>query len=105
MSVDVHLWLYLYLSLCVRVCTVCSRLQVTLVDHNRLASSQTFLKPCVTSVIDHHAMENVFPEAMCTIKLIGSCSSLVANFGQITEGKSEGGNKAHNLVRFVFPTG
>jgi len=54
--------------------------QVTLVDHNRLSSSQQFLAPLVTEVVDHHLDETAkLPNLkQSNIQTVGSACSLIA---------------------------
>ncbi|XP_028985405.1 exopolyphosphatase PRUNE1 [Betta splendens] len=55
-----------------------SRLQLTLVDHNVLPSSDSDLEGAVVEVIDHHLQERE-PTSSCpvTIEMVGSCATLV----------------------------
>ncbi|MDA3938842.1 MAG: DHH family phosphoesterase [Spirochaetia bacterium] len=54
-------------------------LKLVLVDHNKLASSQTGLERLITGIIDHHADEAAYPPAAVTdIKPVGSCATIVA---------------------------
>ncbi|KAM3873562.1 exopolyphosphatase PRUNE1 [Diretmus argenteus] len=54
------------------------RLQLTLVDHNVLPSSDSDLEEAVVEVIDHHLLERK-PSASClvTVETVGSCATLV----------------------------
>ncbi|XP_034029624.1 exopolyphosphatase PRUNE1 isoform X2 [Thalassophryne amazonica] len=54
------------------------RLQLTLVDHNVLPSSDNNLEEAVVEVIDHHQLERK-PSASCpvTVEMVGSCTTLV----------------------------
>ncbi|XP_028280881.1 exopolyphosphatase PRUNE1-like [Parambassis ranga] len=54
------------------------RLQLTLVDHNILPSSDSDLEGAVVEVIDHHLLERE-PSASCpvTVETVGSCATLV----------------------------
>jgi exopolyphosphatase len=56
------------------------QLRLTLVDHNRLSPSQTFLKDSVVEIIDHHCVEeHRFPQLeRCIIEPVGSAATLVA---------------------------
>ncbi|EGD73112.1 hypothetical protein PTSG_04826 [Salpingoeca rosetta] len=65
-------------------------LDVTLVDHNRLAGHQTFLQPFVTHIVDHHVDEHDFDPSVSTIEMIGSCSSLVARQYTVNLDRSKG---------------
>jgi exopolyphosphatase len=60
------------------------KMSVTLVDHNRLASSQQFLSHCIEAIVDHHMDEKLhvnedrpYPR---DIRTIGSCSTLIAEY-------------------------
>ncbi|KAM4735319.1 exopolyphosphatase PRUNE1 [Anableps anableps] len=54
------------------------RLQLTLVDHNVLPSSDTDLEGAVVEVLDHHRPERK-PSPTCpvTVEMVGSCATLV----------------------------
>ncbi|KAK6523825.1 Exopolyphosphatase [Arthrobotrys megalospora] len=54
---------------------------ITLVDHNVLQPPLApHFSPSVTSLIDHHVDENMYPNAAPrTIRPVGSCASLIAN--------------------------
>lgn len=54
------------------------RLQLTLVDHNVLPSSDSDLEEAVVEVIDHHLQERE-PSPTCpvTVETVGSCATLV----------------------------
>lgn len=54
------------------------RLQLTLVDHNVLPSSDSDLEGAVVEVIDHHQQERE-PSTSClvTVEMVGSCTTLV----------------------------
>ncbi|POR03629.1 hypothetical protein AU468_05120 [Alkalispirochaeta sphaeroplastigenens] len=55
------------------------RLELTLVDHNRLAGHQSELAEAVRGVVDHHADEGLFQDApVRLIEPTGSASTLVA---------------------------
>jgi exopolyphosphatase len=56
------------------------QLRLTLVDHNLLSPSQTFLKDSVVEIIDHHYVEeHQFPQlARRIIEPVGSTATLVA---------------------------
>jgi exopolyphosphatase len=54
-------------------------LQVTLVDHNELPPSQSFLKDSVVEIIDHHADGQEFPSLKRrNVQWVGSSATLVA---------------------------
>ncbi|XP_018424340.1 PREDICTED: protein prune homolog [Nanorana parkeri] len=55
------------------------QLSLSLVDHNVLPRSDSFMEDVVTQVIDHHILERR-PSASCpvTLELVGSCTTLVA---------------------------
>lgn len=54
------------------------RLQLTLVDHNVLPSSDRNLEGAVVEVIDHHLQEREpSPSCPVTVEMVGSCASLV----------------------------
>jgi len=54
-------------------------LKLILVDHNKLASSQTGLETVITGIIDHHADEESYPPATVTdIRPVGSAATIVA---------------------------
>eukprot|EP00128_Syssomonas_multiformis_P015604 Colp12_sorted_trinity150504_noHs@8783 len=53
-------------------------LEITLVDHNALATKQKFLEPCVKAIIDHHVDEHKYSSAQRNIAMIGSCATLVS---------------------------
>ncbi len=56
-----------------------SNLKLVLVDHNKLASSQTGLETVITGILDHHADEESYPPAAVTdIRPVGSCATIVA---------------------------
>ena len=56
-----------------------SNLKLILVDHNKLAASQTGLETVITGIIDHHADEEAYPPATVTdIRPVGSCATIVA---------------------------
>jgi len=58
-----------------------ANLTLTLVDHNRLASTQEDLAPYVIGIIDHHADEKLYAAtttALRVIQPVGSASTLVA---------------------------
>ncbi|CAH2327147.1 prune homolog [Pelobates cultripes] len=55
------------------------QLVLTLVDHNVLPSSDSFMEDVVASVIDHHTLERKpTPSCRVTSQLVGSCATLVA---------------------------
>ena len=54
-------------------------LKLVLIDHNKLASSQTGLQEQVTAILDHHADEKSYPSSAVTdIKPVGSAATIVA---------------------------
>lgn len=56
------------------------KLSVTLVDHNRLSSSQAFLEDSVEAIVDHHLDEHLYDEKKMSprvIQPVGSCCSLI----------------------------
>ncbi|TNN31946.1 Protein prune [Liparis tanakae] len=54
------------------------RLRLTLVDHNVLPSSDSFLEAAVVEVIDHHLLErDSSPSCPVTVETVGSCATLV----------------------------
>lgn len=55
------------------------QLSLSLVDHNVLPRSDSYMEDVVTEVIDHHLLERR-PSANCrvTVELVGSCTTLVA---------------------------
>jgi len=56
-----------------------SNLKLILVDHNKLASSQTGLETVITGILDHHADEEAYPPAAVTdIRPVGSAATIVA---------------------------
>lgn len=56
-----------------------SNLKLILVDHNKLASSQTSLETVITGILDHHADEESYPPAAVTdIRPVGSAATIVA---------------------------
>ena len=56
-----------------------NRLRLTLVDHNKLASSQSRHQELVEAIIDHHKDEGLYPQiASRTIESVGSAASLIA---------------------------
>ncbi len=56
-----------------------SNLKLILVDHNKLASSQTGLETVVVGILDHHADEESYPPAAVTdIRPVGSAATLVS---------------------------
>jgi len=54
------------------------RLDLILVDHNRLSAHQEKYEKSVTEVIDHHQDEKKCTSAKKAIEMVGSCTSLVA---------------------------
>ncbi|SIQ62924.1 exopolyphosphatase [Alkalispirochaeta americana] len=55
------------------------RLELTLVDHNRLAGNQSDLADAVREIVDHHADEGLFSDALVRlIEPTGSAATLVA---------------------------
>jgi inorganic pyrophosphatase/exopolyphosphatase len=56
--------------------------RVTLVDHNALAPSMSFLAPAVHAIVDHHVDEKLYldivPDERRHIEMVGSCCSLIA---------------------------
>mmetsp|Transcript_9014 Transcript_9014/g.12400 ORF Transcript_9014/g.12400 Transcript_9014/m.12400 type:complete len:310 (-) Transcript_9014:148-1077(-) len=63
--------------------TLCEKkhANIVLVDHNKLANSQSFLAPYVVGIIDHHKDEQQYVSSckFRQIEVIGSCCSLVAH--------------------------
>ncbi|MCK5675184.1 MAG: DHH family phosphoesterase, partial [Spirochaetales bacterium] len=56
-----------------------SNLKLILVDHNKLASSQTGLETVITGILDHHADEESYPPGAVTdIRPVGSAATIVA---------------------------
>ena len=56
-----------------------NRLHLTLVDHNKLASSQSRYQELVEAIIDHHEDEGLYPQiASRTIESVGSAASLIS---------------------------
>lgn len=56
-----------------------ARLELSLVDHNRLSTSQRGLAGSVRRVVDHHDPESALPNVVSsTIEPVGSCATLVA---------------------------
>ncbi|KAM5129451.1 exopolyphosphatase PRUNE1 [Mantella aurantiaca] len=55
------------------------QLSLSLVDHNVLPRSDSYMEDVVTEVIDHHVLERK-PSTNCrvTVELVGSCTTLVA---------------------------
>uniref|UniRef100_A0A3Q3WDY4 DHHA2 domain-containing protein n=1 Tax=Mola mola TaxID=94237 RepID=A0A3Q3WDY4_MOLML len=54
------------------------RLRLTLVDHNILSSSDSYLEEAVVEVIDHHLLEREpSPSCPVTVETVGSCATLV----------------------------
>ncbi|XP_013884000.1 exopolyphosphatase PRUNE1 isoform X2 [Austrofundulus limnaeus] len=54
------------------------RLQLTLVDHNVLPSSDRDLEGAVVQVIDHHHLErSPSPSCLLTVEMVGSCATLI----------------------------
>lgn len=54
------------------------RLQMTLVDHNVLPSSDSDLEGAVVEVIDHHLLEREpSPSCPVTVEMVGSCATLI----------------------------
>ena len=54
------------------------RLDLVLVDHNRLGKAFAAFADAVSAIVDHHADERLFPHAQQTIEGVGSCATLVA---------------------------
>jgi exopolyphosphatase len=55
------------------------RLRLTLVDHNKLAASQSRHQDSVEAIFDHHEDEGLYPWTKSrTIQLVGSTASLIA---------------------------
>mmetsp|Transcript_18718 Transcript_18718/g.29741 ORF Transcript_18718/g.29741 Transcript_18718/m.29741 type:complete len:394 (-) Transcript_18718:86-1267(-) len=63
--------------------TLCEKkhANVVLVDHNKLANSQSFLAPYVVGIIDHHKDDQQYVSSckFRQIETVGSCCSLVAH--------------------------
>ena len=75
------------------------RLELTLIDHNDLAPSQSYLKNAVVEIIDHHVDEKQFLNiAHRLIEPVGSCATLVAEC--ILETAPE--LLDEHLVKFLF---
>ena len=56
-----------------------NNIKLILVDHNKLASSQTGLETVISGIIDHHADEKSYPAAVVTdIRPVGSAATIVA---------------------------
>lgn len=56
-------------------------LKLILVDHNKLAYSQSGLVNCIDTILDHHADENFYPDSAVTdIRPVGSASTIIAEF-------------------------
>jgi exopolyphosphatase len=54
-------------------------LKLVLVDHNKLASSQSGLEKSVSSILDHHADEKSYPSSALTdIRPVGSTATIIA---------------------------
>eukprot|EP00850_Spirogloea_muscicola_P014812 SM000109S14126 [mRNA] locus=s109:47652:51026:+ [translate_table: standard] len=55
------------------------RLQLVMVDHNRLAAHQEGLQDSIVEIVDHHAPEELYPwMTNRSIHQVGSCSTLIA---------------------------
>jgi len=54
------------------------KLELVLVDHNKLASNQSNLERSVVEIIDHHKDEQLYPKATRIIEPVGSAATLVA---------------------------
>eukprot|EP00850_Spirogloea_muscicola_P022182 SM000281S10750 [mRNA] locus=s281:76098:79327:- [translate_table: standard] len=55
------------------------RLQLVMVDHNRLAAHQEGLQDSIVEIVDHHAPEELYPWITSrNIHQVGSCSTLIA---------------------------
>jgi exopolyphosphatase len=66
-------------SVDLKICGAGGRLQVTLVDHNELPPSHTYLNDAVVEIIDHHADGPEFPNIRRRIvQPVGSSATLVA---------------------------
>ncbi len=75
------------------------RLELTLIDHNDLTPSQSYLKNAVVEIIDHHVDEKQFLNiAHRVIEPVGSCATLVAE--QILDTAPELLDK--HLIKFLF---
>lgn len=56
-------------------------LNLVLVDHNKLASSQEDYKDTISSILDHHADEKSYPSSTVTdIRPVGSAATIIAEF-------------------------
>jgi len=56
------------------------RLQLSLIDHNKLGTRQAAYTDTVKSIIDHHADEGLYPDARPRIiEAVGSCATLIAD--------------------------
>ena len=64
------------------------RLEVTLLDHNRLSEATAFLKGTVVRILDHHRDEGCYSggAVQSTIVPVGSCATLVAAEGTSPRG-------------------
>ncbi|MCK5674656.1 MAG: DHH family phosphoesterase, partial [Spirochaetales bacterium] len=54
-------------------------LKLVLVDHNKLASSQSGLEKSISAILDHHADEKSYPASAVTdIRPVGSAATIIA---------------------------
>jgi len=55
------------------------RLELVLVDHNRLGPQQAALEPAIIEILDHHDDQGAYPSGTaCDIRPVGSTTTLVA---------------------------
>jgi len=64
--------------------------RLVLVDHNKLGAKQAAWADAVEEIIDHHADENLYPNASKLIEPVGSASTLVAE-ALLSKGSPEAG--------------
>jgi len=54
------------------------RLELVLIDHNKLPAAYTNWSAPVVEILDHHADEGLYQDAARTVVAVGSCATLVA---------------------------
>jgi len=77
--------------------------RLVLVDHNRLSAKQAGWADAVEEIIDHHADENLYPNAKKQIAPVGSAATLVAE-ALLAEGGIEAGVAALALGTILLDT-
>ena len=71
-------WLLFAEDIDLGVLNQAGKLELVLVDHNKLASNQGHLEQTVVEILDHHKDEQLYAGASKTITPVGSAATLVA---------------------------